>query len=111
MYPKLREEPVDIDFNGEVLRIPRDKIVSAYAGAWAAKECLSNSLNALTLETSFKEQYVRVYPYCIEAANRVGLSATGDTLDFHNPAKGINSFLKDQLEHLDNPYYPFFEED
>lgn len=112
MYPKLCSEPVSVDFNQRVYQIPREKIAAAFAGAMAAKECLLTELNAaLVGRTTFKEQWDKAYPACITAANKVGLSATVDTLDFWNPGRTLNSLIEDRLKHLDNPFYPFFEED
>jgi hypothetical protein len=110
MYPKLHPEPVYVDINSRVYKTPRDKIAAAYAGAIAFKECLIWELSAILGVTTFKEQYDKAMPACITAANQVGLSATVDTLEYHNPGKGLEIFIKDKLEHKDNPFYPFFEE-
>jgi hypothetical protein len=98
--------------NGTVLRVPRDKIAAAFAGAKAAKEQISMDLNLLTRgDFTFQYLYKESMPACIVAANRVGLSATVETLDYCNPSAGINNFLRDQIAHKDNPYYPFFEDE
>lgn len=112
MYPKLNNERVSVDFNQRVYQIPREKIAAAFAGAMAAKECMLWELNAALLgRTTFKEQWDKAYPACIIVANKVGLSATVDTLDFWNPSRALSSLIKDRLKHKDNPFYPFFEED
>lgn len=111
MYPKLCPEPVALDINSIVYRIPRNKIMAAFAGAMAAKECLLNELSSGFLgNTTFKEQYDKAVPGCIVAANQVGLSATVETLDYYNPANSLNAFIRDKLAHKDNPMYPFFGE-
>ena len=112
MYPKLNPDPIYLQFNGRELTIPREKIMASFAGAWAAKECVLDQLfEALVPPRSFKEHYQEVIPACITAANQVGVSATVDTLEYWNPGKHINERIKDRLQHQDNPFYPFFEED
>lgn len=102
--------------NNKTITIPRDKIVSAYAGSIAAKECLIHERHQLGIQlgikTTFKEQYKKALEKSIKAANEVGLSTTLDLLSHHfYPGKDTNSFLKELLDHPDNPFYPFFEND
>lgn len=113
MYPKLNHGPVLVDFNQRMYCLPRNRIAAAYAGATAAKECLLWELSGFLIgtQTSFIEQYDKAYPACIVAANQIGLSATVETLDYHNPGNSLNYFIKEKMEHSDNPFYPFFEED
>jgi hypothetical protein len=112
MFPKLNEKPVAVDVNGTIFMIAREKIAASYAGAWAAKECLSKELSAFFSKDSidFQNEYKKVYPNCVVAANDVGLSATVETLEYFNPCT-VTRFLEEQLENKDNPFYPFFEED
>lgn len=112
MFPKLNPEPVLVDINRKIYNTPREKIAAAYAGACAAKEgILSEMSGGLLPDISFKEHYIKALPGCINAANQVGLSATVETLDYFNPGKILNHLIADKLEHKDNPFYPFFEED
>ena len=98
MFPKINPEPVHINFKGNILKIPRNMLASAWAGAIAAKECLLwNDLYAFPFKTSFKEQYIKAMPGCINAANATGLSATIETLEYYNPGKGTNSALEFEL--------------
>lgn len=94
-----------------MLKIPRKQIAAAYAGAWATKEGVVRESSPLfPLAMSFKELYDEVMPACIEAANKVGLSAVPETLEHWNPGKRMNALLRERLEHHNNPWYPFFEE-
>jgi hypothetical protein len=113
VYPKLLPDPVDVDINGRILRIPRDKIASAFAGAVAARELMLKEMSGFsdTFTSTFKEEYQEAMPACITAANQVGLSATSETLDYWNPAVPLGRFVREKLEHKDNPFYPFLEED
>lgn len=111
MYPKLNPEPLDIYFKEDMYIIPRKTLAAAYAGAMAAKNSIIDEMCPLLTPRSFKEHYDEAWPGCIEAANMAGLSATVETLEFFNPGKSLNYQIQDRLEHSDNPYYPFFEED
>jgi hypothetical protein len=112
MYPKLNPEPVWLNIGDREIEMPREKIAAAYAGAFAAWEMrASEGIDALTGYTpSFEDQYRRVLPSCITAANSVGKSATVDTLEYWHPGKGTRNFLLEKNLHPDNPFYPFFEE-
>jgi hypothetical protein len=112
MYPKLKTEPVHLLFNKSFYKIPRTKIAAAFAGSVAAKECMIKDLSGFSkvFDTSFSKEYQEAMPSCIEAANRVGNYATAETLDYFNPTRSTEKFIKEILEHRDNPYYPFFEE-
>lgn len=115
MYPKLDPRPVQLFLcSGKAsIKISREKIAAAYAGACAAKErILRENTPLFPLEIPFKELYNDVMPTCIEAANNVGLSAVPETLEYWNPGKHINEMLRERIEeHFDNPWYPFFEDD
>lgn len=113
MYPTLNPEPVDLYINDTMIRIPRKMIAASYAGAWSAKECsINNGIPLLRhFKTSFKDKYRELMPECIVAANNIGLSATIEILEYWNPGKQANEFLKERAKHTDNPWYPFFEED
>jgi len=112
MYPKLKPEPVSLQINGKVYKIPRNCIVAAYAGALAAKEEKLWGSNPLTANhLTFKVIYQASIPECIQAANMLGLSAVPETLDYWNPCKSADVLLREQQEHSDNPFYPFFEKD
>ena len=109
---KLNKEPVLVCTEEKTYLVPRDKIAAAYAGAVAAKECLIKELSAFMSESSFEEEYNKAMQECIACANKVGLSTTLDLLGDHfNPAISRNYFLNDLIEHKDNPYYPFFDDD
>lgn len=110
-YPKLNPEPVMVDIGGTLLNLPRKMLASAYAGAYAAKECLIHEKQALLGETTFKKEYDNAMPGCIAAANSLGTFAVVETIEHFNPAQPLNHFLKDLIDHSDNPCYPFFEED
>lgn len=114
MYPKLNPDPVFLFLcSGErMIRVDRKHVAGAYAGAWAAKECVLKRNNPLfPYKPTFEEEYQNVYPACIEASNKVGMSATPETIEHFNPSKGTTLLLKEQAEHSDNPFYPFFEEE
>jgi len=112
MYPKLNPEPIFLSVQNHEYKIPRDKIASSFAGAMAAKECILAEMSPMLIgEVSFHDKYAEVMPICINAANQVGLSAVVETLDFYNPGKGLDNLIKKRLEHMDNPFYPFLEED
>lgn len=100
-----------VDIGETLLNLPRKMLASAYAGAYAAKECLIHEMQALLGETSFKEEYDKAMPICITAANSLGTFAVAETIEHFNPAQSLNFFIKDLLQHKDNPCYPFFEED
>jgi hypothetical protein len=110
-YPKLNPEPVTVDIGGTLLNLPRKMIAASYAGAYAAKECLIHDMHALLGDTSFKEEYEKAMPGCISAANSLGTFAVADTIEHFNPAQSLNYFIRDLIQHKDNPCYPFFEED
>lgn len=113
MYPKLKTDPVCLCLNGRELTFPREKIAAAYAGAYAAWELMVSEMVSLITgyHENFKTKYDEVMPECIASANRLGNFATLDTLDFHHPGKGTKAFIMDKLEHPDNPFYPFFEDE
>jgi hypothetical protein len=112
MYPKLNNEPVALSINEKTFIIPRKTLASAFAGALAAKSnLLWESIPLTRTGENFKSRYQKVMPSCISAANFVGLSATMETLEYWRPGKEIDQLLKDRIEHTDNPFYPFLEED
>jgi hypothetical protein len=110
-YPSLNKGSVTVDIGGTILNVPRRMIASAYAGAYAAKECLIHEMHALLGEASFKDEYNRAMPACIIAANSLGSFAVAETIEHFNPAQSLNIFINDLIRHKDNPCYPFFEED
>lgn len=112
MYPELNSEPVLICKENGSVRVPRKAIASSYAGAWSSKELLLWNDNPLMggVKISFSDKYRELMPACIEAANKVGLSATWELIDYWNPGKGTDRLLRERLEHSDNPFYPFFED-
>lgn len=106
MFPKLSPEPVYLFINGVELKMPREKIAASYAGSCAAKELMVQESYGFIFST-FQEEYKKTMPACIEAANKVGLSATVDTLDYWYPGKCNEHLLRERAEHPDNPNYPF----
>lgn len=110
--PHKMSNTVKIFVGDKEISVTVDKIASAYAGAWVAKEIHITKKSALFPSNffSFKEKYSEVYQSCIQSAKRIGLSATFDTINFHRPGKHVDHMLKDLIDHPDNPFYPFFEE-
>jgi len=113
-FPKLRPEPIEVYVNGNTYILPREKLLAAYAGATAFFEKdLNNQTYGLLFgkkeEYTFREEYKRALPECIEASNHY-LSATWEMLDYYNPSNRARNFLKEKAEHNDNPLYPFLEE-
>lgn len=113
MFPTLKNSHIDIYFEDESkITVSTESVSAAYAGSSAAKNCLLMEGNPITKgHFSFEKEYIKYTPSAIITTNELGLSTTFETIAAMHPESGLDILIKEQLEHADNPFWPFFDED
>jgi hypothetical protein len=113
MLTKLKNKTITIFMNdGKGMKVPAKSIAYALAASMATKniQLMENSF-LFKGPFDFKKELGNHLDAAIGTVNELGLSTTFDTIEAMHPGKYLDIMLKEQSEHKDNPYYPFFEED